>query len=179
LELFQAKRRNLVLKLVRCRVQEREHYGVLINDKVILLPHLAKRLNEKLPELFEQFIALGANAVETAGRLLEKATENDVKNASSLVDGVTLLAPVSAPPKIVCLGLNYRDHAEEQNAAIPDEPIIFMKPHTTIIGPNEKIVKPSFVKQLDYEAELAVVMGKKPKTLQFQKLNHTFSDILF
>jgi 2-keto-4-pentenoate hydratase/2-oxohepta-3-ene-1,7-dioic acid hydratase in catechol pathway len=165
LELFQAKRRNLVLKLVRCRVEEGEHYGVLINDEVIFLPSLAKRLNEKLPELLEEFIALGAKGVETAERLLGKATENDVKHASSLVDGVTLLAPVSAPPKIVCLGLNYRDHAEEQNAAIPDEPIIFMKAHTTIIGPDEKIVKPSFVKQLDYEAELAIVIGKKAKNV--------------
>jgi 2-keto-4-pentenoate hydratase/2-oxohepta-3-ene-1,7-dioic acid hydratase in catechol pathway len=154
-----------VLKLVRCRDEEREHYGVLINDEVIFLPRLAKRLNEKLPELLEEFIALGAKGVETAERLLEKATENDVKHSSSPVNNVTLLAPVSAPPKIVCLGLNYRDHAAEQNAAIPDEPIIFMKPHTTIIGPNEKIVKPSFVKQLDYEAELAIVMGKKAKNV--------------
>jgi len=154
-----------VLKLVRCRDEERERYGVLINDEVIFLPRLAKRLNEKLPELLGEFIALGAKGVETAERLLEKATENDVKRASSLVNEVTLLAPVSAPPKIVCLGLNYRDHAEEQKAAIPDEPIIFMKPHTTIIGPNEKIVKPSFVKQLDYEAELAVVMGRKAKNV--------------
>jgi 2-keto-4-pentenoate hydratase/2-oxohepta-3-ene-1,7-dioic acid hydratase in catechol pathway len=165
LELFQAKRRNLVLKLVRCRNEEREHYGVLINDGVLSLPRLAKRLNEKLPELLEGFIALGAKGVETAEILLEKATENDVKNASSPVNEMNLLAPVSAPPKIVCLGLNYRDHAEEQNAAIPDEPIIFMKPHTTIIGPNEKIVKPSFVKQLDYEAELAIVIGKKAKNV--------------
>jgi len=154
-----------VLKLVRCRDEERERYGVLINDEVIFLPRLAKRLNEKLPELLGEFIALGAKGVETAERLLEKATENDVKRASSLVNEVTLLAPVSAPPKIVCLGLNYRDHAEEQKAAIPDEPIIFMKPHTTIIGPNENIVKPSFVKQLDYEAELAVVMERKAKNV--------------
>jgi len=165
LELFQARRRNPVLKLVRCRDEERERYGVLINNEVIFLSRLAKRLNEKLPELLEEFIALGAKGVETAERLLGKATENDVKHASSLVDEVTLLAPVSAPPKIVCLGLNYRDHAAEQNASIPDEPIIFIKPHTTIIGPHEKIVKPSFVKQLDYEAELAVVMGKKAKNV--------------
>jgi len=67
------------------------------------------------------------------------------------------------------LGLNYRDHAAEQNATIPDEPIIFIKPHTTIIGPNENIVKPSFVKQLDYEAELAIVMGRKAKNVPVSK----------
>jgi len=153
------------LKLVHYRDEEREHYGALVNNGVICLPSLAKRLNKQLPELLEEFIASGAKGVETAERLLEKATGNDVKRASSLVNEVTLLAPVSAPPKIVCLGLNYGDHAEEQKAAIPDEPIIFMKPHTTIIGPNENIVKPSFVKQLDYEAELAVVMGRKAKNV--------------
>jgi 2-keto-4-pentenoate hydratase/2-oxohepta-3-ene-1,7-dioic acid hydratase in catechol pathway len=62
--------------------------------------------------------------------------------------------------------LNYRDHAAEQNAPIPDEPIIFFKPRTAIIGPNEKIVKPSFVNQLDYEAELAVIMGRKAKNVK-------------
>jgi 2-keto-4-pentenoate hydratase/2-oxohepta-3-ene-1,7-dioic acid hydratase in catechol pathway len=165
LGLFQAKRRNLVLKLVRYRDKEGEHYGILINNEVIFLPRLAKRLNKQLPKSLEEFVALGAKGVETAERLLEKATENDVKHASSPVNEMTLLAPVSTPPKIVCLGLNYRDHAEEQKAAIPDEPVIFMKPHTTIIGPNENIVKPSFVKQLDYEAELAVVMGRKAKNV--------------
>jgi len=122
-------------------------------------------LNEKLPKSLEEFIASGAKGVETAEKILEKATENDIEHASSLVNEVTFLAPVVAPPEIVCLGLNYRDHAEEQNATIPDEPVIFMKPHTTIIGPNENIVKPSFVKKLDYEAELAIVMGRKAKNV--------------
>ena len=122
-------------------------------------------MNEELPELLEDFIALGTRGVETAERLLEQATEKDIEQASSQVNEVTFLAPIVSPPKIVCLGLNYRDHAAEQNVAIPDEPIIFIKPRTTIIGPNESITKPSFVKQLDYEAELAVLMGRKAKNV--------------
>ena len=173
--MFQAERRNLVLKLVRCRDEEREHYGVLTNDKVIFLPRLAKRLNEKLPESLEEFIVSGAKGFETAERLLEKATEDEIEHASSLVNEVTLLAPIAFPPKIVCLGLNYRDHISEQNATIPDEPIIFIKPHTTIIGPNENILKPSFVKKLDYEAELAVVIGRKAKNVQVSEAeSHIF-----
>ena len=153
------------MKLVRCRLEEGEHYGALKDNKVIFLPRLAKRLDEKLPELLEEFIALEVKGVETAERLLEKATENDVKHASSLVNEVVLLAPIASPPKIVCLGLNYRDHISEQNATIPDEPIIFIKPRTTIIGPNENVVKPRFVKKLDYEAELAIVIGRKAKNV--------------
>jgi len=156
------------LKLVRYLDRERENYGVLTTDKVTCLPRIAKRLNKQLPELFEDFITLGTEGIETSEKLLNDATKNDVKYASSPVD-VTLLPPITSPPKIVCLGLNYRDHAAEQNATIPDEPIIFIKPHTTIIGPNESIVKPSFVKMLDYEAELAIVVGRKAKNVPVSK----------
>jgi 2-keto-4-pentenoate hydratase/2-oxohepta-3-ene-1,7-dioic acid hydratase in catechol pathway len=131
----------------------------------VSLPSLAKLLSEKLPERLEDFITLGTKGVEKAEKLIKNANENAIARASLKVSEITLLAPIPSPPKIVCLGLNYRDHAAEQNAPIPDEPIIFMKPHTTIIGPNENIVKPSFVKQLDYEAELAIVMGRKAKNV--------------
>jgi 2-keto-4-pentenoate hydratase/2-oxohepta-3-ene-1,7-dioic acid hydratase in catechol pathway len=152
------------LKLVRYRNSE-EHYGALIRDRIVSLSSLAKLSSEKLPEQLEDFVALGIKGVEKAEKLIKNANENDLKNVSSKASEITLLAPVPFPPKIVCLGLNYRDHAAEQKATIPDEPIIFMKPHTTIIGPKENIVKPSFVKQLDYEAELAVVMGRKAKNV--------------
>ena len=152
------------MRLVRYRDKE-EHYGALMKDRVVCLPTLANHLSEKFPERLEDFITLGTKGVEKAEKLIKNANENDVRNASSKVNEITLLAPIAFPPKIVCLGLNYRDHAAEQNATIPDEPIIFMKPHTTIIGPNENIVKPSFVKQLDYEAELAIVMGRKAKNV--------------
>jgi len=152
------------LRLVRYRDKE-EHYGALMKDRVVCLPALAKHLSEKFPKQLEDFITLGTKGIEKAEKLIKKANENDIRNASLKVNEITPLAPIAFPPKIVCLGLNYRDHAAEQNATIPDEPIIFMKPHTTIIGPNENIVKPSFVKQLDYEAELAIVMGRKAKNV--------------
>jgi len=80
-----------------------------------------------------------------------------------------LLAPITFPPKIICLGLNYYDHAEETQSATPDEPIIFMKPHTTLIGPNQKIIKPKFVKELDYEGEFCIVIGRRGKRIPVEK----------
>ncbi len=136
---------------------------------MICLPCLAKQLGKTLPERLADFISSGAKGVEIAEELLEKATENDIKRAASPLQEGNLLAPVVFPPKIICLGLNYRDHINEQHAALPDEPIIFMKPHTAIIGPNENIVKPSFVKQLDYEAELAIVIGRKAKNVSISE----------
>jgi 2-keto-4-pentenoate hydratase/2-oxohepta-3-ene-1,7-dioic acid hydratase in catechol pathway len=72
---------------------------------------------------------------------------------------VKLLAPCE-PTKIVALGLNYRDHAEEFNFPIPDEPLLFLKPSTAVIGPDDDIVYPAMSQRVDYEAELAVVIGR-------------------
>jgi 2-keto-4-pentenoate hydratase/2-oxohepta-3-ene-1,7-dioic acid hydratase in catechol pathway len=143
----------------------KECYGVLKRQTVLCLPALAKRFKKQLPQRLEDFVALEETAMKTAENLLEKANEGDVESVSTPMSAVALLAPIAFPPKIICLGLNYVDHAAETNAAVPDEPVIFMKPHTTIIGPNENIIKPSFVKRLDYEGELAIVMGKKAKNI--------------
>jgi len=72
---------------------------------------------------------------------------------------VRLLAPCE-PTKIVALGLNYRDHAAEFGHPLPEEPLLFMKPSTAVIGPDEDIVYPAMSRQVDYEAELAVVIGR-------------------
>jgi len=153
------------MKLVRYSYEEEESYGVLIQDKAVCLPSLAKNLKTQLPDRLERLISSGTEALETVEKLLKNAEENDIVNFSLPINKVNLLAPIAFPPKIICLGLNYWDHAAEQGATIPDEPIIFIKPHTTIIGPNANIVKPRFVKQLDYEAELAVVIGRKAKNV--------------
>ena len=73
--------------------------------------------------------------------------------------GVRLLAPVR-PSKIVCVGLNYKDHAAEQNKALPAEPLIFIKPATAVIGPGEAIQAPLWAGRIDHEAELGIVIGK-------------------
>ncbi len=73
---------------------------------------------------------------------------------------VRLLAPCE-PTKIIALGLNYRDHAQEMRMALPDEPLIFMKPSTSVIGPETPIVYPPQSRRVDYEAELAVVIGRR------------------
>ncbi len=78
------------------------------------------------------------------------------------VSDVRLLAPCM-PSKLVCLGLNYRSHAQEFNLSIPEVPLIFLKPSTSVIGPGEEIVLPPDSKRVDYEGEVAVVIGKRAK----------------
>lgn len=75
-------------------------------------------------------------------------------------DGYRLLAPVE-PSKIVCVGLNYKDHAAEQNKPLPPEPLLFIKPSTSVIGPGEAIVLPPGIGRVEHEAELAIVIGRR------------------
>jgi 2-keto-4-pentenoate hydratase/2-oxohepta-3-ene-1,7-dioic acid hydratase in catechol pathway len=73
--------------------------------------------------------------------------------------------PIERPRKIVCVGLNYRDHAEEQGVELPKEPLLFAKWPTSLIGPGEAIVIPPIVTKADYEAELGVVIGVRAKNV--------------
>lgn len=82
---------------------------------------------------------------------------------------VRLLAPVLNPHKIICIGLNYRDHCEENNQPIPEKPIIFAKFPNAITGPDSSILLPRISKKVDYEAELAVIIGKKGKRIPEDK----------
>lgn len=157
------------MKLLRYKYGDEASYGVLLEDEVICLPKLAKNLHKRPPSTLEGFIARG---VEFASKMEEiiKVTPQDVLKACLRpLSAVTILAPITRPPKIICLGLNYLDHIEESitehGAKIPDEPIIFLKPSTAIIGPGESIIKPNFVKNLDYEAELAIIMGRRAKNV--------------
>jgi 2,4-diketo-3-deoxy-L-fuconate hydrolase len=73
--------------------------------------------------------------------------------------------PIERPGKLVCVGLNYRDHAEEQGVELPSEPLLFAKWPTSLIGPGEAIVIPPIVMKCDYEAELGVVIGERVKAV--------------
>lgn len=90
------------------------------------------------------------------------------------VDSVTLLPPVK-PGKIICVGRNYAAHAKEQNSEISELPLLFLKPGTTLIGPGAPIVLPPQSKQVQHEAELAVVIGKRGRWIQPDKAHdHIF-----
>jgi len=82
---------------------------------------------------------------------------------------VKLLAPVIPRSKVVCIGKNYADHAAEMDSEVPSEPIIFMKPNTSVIGPNETIVWPRMSQRIDYEAELAIVISRICKEVPAEK----------
>ncbi len=118
-----------------------------------------------LPFDLNRLISLGMDGIRVLEQLMLGSTNSKKRRATLRIDDVILKAPVPSPPKIVCLGPNCWDHAEEQDAIIPDEPAILMKPRTAIIGPDERIIRPGFVKRLDYEAELAIIISKRGKNI--------------
>ena len=88
---------------------------------------------------------------------------------------VRLLAPVIPRSKVVCIGKNYADHAAEMGGVVPDEPIIFLKPNTSVIGPNDTIVWPEMSERVDHESELAIVIGRICKDVPVERVN----DVIF
>ncbi|HTV81116.1 MAG TPA: fumarylacetoacetate hydrolase family protein [Acidobacteriaceae bacterium] len=107
-----------------------------------------------------QFFAAGEQALLAARRLFDHPGPERIPAA-----GVRLLSPVLKPGKILCIGLNYRDHAIESKMEIPKVPTVFLKLPSAVIGPDADIVLPSNSTQPDYEAEMAAVIGRPGKNI--------------
>src|SRR6185437_6102626 len=113
------------------------------------------------------------DAAQHALRFVRQQLESDAQalRAQGIVyapDQVSLLPPVVRPGKVVCLGLNYRDHAAESGMAVPQYPILFHKVAGSLIGEHQPIVLPRISTQVDYEAELAVIIGRRGKHIPEQ-----------
>jgi 2-keto-4-pentenoate hydratase/2-oxohepta-3-ene-1,7-dioic acid hydratase in catechol pathway len=101
----------------------------------------------------------------------------DANPSASIVtrEEIEICAPVPRPNKVICIGLNYRNHALESGMPIPSSPIIFSKFATCVIGPNQAIILPAGSNQVDYEAELAFVIGRRAKNVKKERaMNYVF-----
>jgi 2-keto-4-pentenoate hydratase/2-oxohepta-3-ene-1,7-dioic acid hydratase in catechol pathway len=101
-------------------------------------------------------------------------SEYQRREASRPIEKVKMIAPV-VPGKIICVGRNYIEHAKEHQAEIPEVPLLFLKPLSSVIGPGDSIILPPQSKQVEHEAELAVVVGKKGRWISIEDaLNYVF-----
>jgi 2-keto-4-pentenoate hydratase/2-oxohepta-3-ene-1,7-dioic acid hydratase in catechol pathway len=128
----------------------RRHAGVVLNDQVVSLEGAG------FPNLLA-VIKGGTEAVEKVEAFIPTA------RAPILLASAKLCAPIPDPPKILCMGLNYRDHAQEANLEIPKCPVIFAKYPNTVIGQDDHIVLPKNSRKPDYEAEFSFVIGKRAR----------------
>ena len=136
------------MKLIRFGDPGKEKPGVIINEK-------RYDLSAHVTDYDEQFF--GDNGIV---KLREYINQNH-DHLVPVSDDVRLGPPLARPSKLICIGLNYADHAKETGAALPTEPIIFFKSTTAICGPNDDLIIPKGSKKTDWEVELAVVIGKK------------------
>ncbi|MEM0079710.1 MAG: fumarylacetoacetate hydrolase family protein [Nitrososphaerota archaeon] len=149
------------MKIVSYSIEGRRDYGFVI-DKSELIPRyfVEDILKERLPRDLKRFL-VDSELVD-----LVKASLESVRVETIPLSSVHLEPPIKNPGKIVCMALNYTDHVEELGASPPEEIVFFLKPSTSLIGPMDPIVKPKIVKKLDYEGELAVVIGIRAKDLE-------------
>lgn len=155
------------MKIVAILYHGLETYGLISGDHVFTKGTIEEVMKKSLPPTVDRFIEDG-DLVTTVKDNIASLEERSSESAVPL-SAARILPPISNPPKIVCLGLNYVDHAEEQGATPSEEPRIFIKPRTTIRGPYDDVIRPSWVQQLDYECELAVVIGRRGKNIEAQK----------
>ena len=110
---------------------------------------------------------------------LSEWLENNQENCPKVDDDIRLGPPLSRPSKIVCVGLNYAKHAAESGMDIPEEPVLFFKASSAIVGPNDPIIIPKNSEKTDWEVELAVVIGKKASYVSEEDaLNHVAGYVL-
>ena len=136
------------MKIVRFKAQTDTRYGVVDRDVI-------HEITGDIPDFLSRALPDNAGNLTRTGR-------------RHPLSAVTLLAPC-LPSKIVAVGLNYRSHAEEIQMKLPEEPLLFLKPSTAVIGPGDTIIYPPMSHRIDYEAELGVIIGAVAKNVSEEK----------
>jgi 2-keto-4-pentenoate hydratase/2-oxohepta-3-ene-1,7-dioic acid hydratase in catechol pathway len=159
------------MKILTFKGDNQQRLGLLRDDWVIDLALTYQCLEGSEQRIPQDMIALLEEGLDQV-RVVHRASEDiavlraKIPSAFLSLEEVKLLAPLPRTRKnIVCLGLNYVDHAEETNTPIPTAPVFFTKAPTSIIGPNDSIILPKHSIEIDYEVELAIIIGKKGKNI--------------
>ncbi|HET8792390.1 MAG TPA: fumarylacetoacetate hydrolase family protein [Nitrososphaeraceae archaeon] len=163
------------MKIARLRTKEYgETYGIVSNDlnKIITKNEIQEQSGIPLPLNIKEFLF---------NDWLNEVFKNYNKlNFQMDIRSVELLAPLSNPGKIICLAFNYYDHAKDAGLTPSYEPVIFLKPRTALNNPYNDILCPGNVQRLDYEAEIAVIVGKTTKKVSEEEaINSIFGYMIF
>ncbi len=145
------------MKIGRFQESGKETFGIVKDGQVATREEIIYTTGVPLPFSIKDFLFDG-----WFEEILKKSPNLSYKEELSKYN---VLAPIANPPKILCLAFNYIDHAKEQKTNPPDNPVVVMKPRTTLTGTNSEIRSPSFVEKLDYEVELALIIGKNCKNI--------------
>ena len=160
------------MKIARLVRDGHETYGLIRDGEVATKDNIINQTGVPLPFSITDFLFEGWYD-EIKDRIISTSFQDKLETFS-------ILNPLPNPSKIICLTFNYPKHAKEQNYESTKEPVIFIKPRTTLCGTNSEIRCPNFVKQLDYEIELAVIIGKTCKNIdETSAKNYVFGYMVF
>lgn len=160
----------------RKKSEDKYRTGLIVGNYVYDLKESYDRLNshtkeksyKSFPEDPHKFWALGFKGIKEADKIYQGLLDEgkNIKDLALTFDELVFGPPNPAPEKIICIGLNYRDHIEEMNSIEQDYPVLFSKFNNALIGPSDPIEKNPLTSKLDYEVELVAVIGKKAKNVQ-------------
>ena len=160
------------MKIARLVRDDHETYGLIRDGKVATKDNMVNQTGVPLPFSIMDFLFEGWYD-EIKDKIISTSFQDKLETFS-------ILNPLPNPSKIICLTFNYPKHAKEQNYESTKEPVIFIKPRTTLCGTNSEIRCPNFVKQLDYEIELAVIIGNTCKNIdEASAKNYVFGYMVF
>jgi 2-keto-4-pentenoate hydratase/2-oxohepta-3-ene-1,7-dioic acid hydratase in catechol pathway len=145
------------MKIARLSYDNSETYGFVKGDKVSTKDEITYQTGVPIPQSIKDFLFDGWYE-EIKDKIEDLPYNEDISNFK-------LLTPIPNPNKIICLAFNYTDHAEEQGLQAPDDPAIVLKPRTALTSTESDIECPDFVTQLDYEIELALIIGQTCKNI--------------
>lgn len=132
-------------------------------------------VDESLPADLKELLAMGKGAMQRAGRAARKAPKE------AIVKGrISYLPPIQEPRKMICVGLNYKDHAAEAGLKPPTYPVLFVRFPTSMVGHGQPLIAPKASRRFDYEAELVAVIGSKARNVKkSEALNHVAGYSIF
>jgi len=145
------------MKIARLSQGNNETYGFIKGDKVATKDEITYLTGVPIPQNVKDFLFDGWYD-EIKNKINDLTYDEDISKFK-------ILHPIPNPNKIICLAFNYVDHAKEQGLQAPEDPAIVIKPRTALNGTNSEIICPDFVTQLDYEVELAIIIGKNCKNI--------------
>lgn len=151
------------MKIVTFKTADRVGTGALVTDDSEILDFTATALDLPQPALHLGWFDLEGASLPAAIDLVERADVAELRGSGAILarSEVKLMAPVPDPRKYICIGLNYRDHARESGMDLPESPVVFSKFPTCVVGPDDAVRLPAGSDQADFEAELAVIIGRR------------------
>ncbi len=160
------------MKIARLSYENNETYGFVKGGKVATKEQITYATGVPIPQNVKDFLF--------DGWYDEIKAKSDELSYEEELSKFKILPPIPNPNKIICLAFNYVDHAKEQGLEAPEDPALVIKPRTALNGTNSEIICPDFVTQLDYEVELALIVGKNCKNVSIKEApNMIFGYMVF